>query len=79
MKNTLTKKQAEALRLACWQWKDQVSLITDEDSVDHVDWLHNLKSISYQYTIPVDLEELYFVVNEVCCVLSEKLDKGEFE
>lgn len=79
MNNKLTTKQANALLLACRQWKDQVCLITDEDPFNHVDWLHHLKSISFQYTIPVDLEELYFVVNEVCCALSDKIERGEFD
>ena len=80
MENTLTKKQANAMLLVCRQWKEQLELITDEDSCEgYLDWIKQLKHISYIHTLPVDISELYSVMNELCVALSDKLDKGEIK
>ena len=78
MEQTLTKKQAEALRMACRHWNDDIRLITDEDSFErYSDWKGQLKHISYAYTLPVDISEMYKAMNELCIALTDILDKGE--
>lgn len=80
MENTLTKKQAEAMLLVCRQWKAQISLITEQDScTGYFDWKWQLKHISYIHTLPVDISELYSVMNDLCIALSDKIDKGELK
>ena len=80
MENTFTKKQAEALLLVCRQWKEQLGLITDQDLYyGYFDWIKQLKHISFIHTLPVDISELYSVMNELCVALSDKIDKGEIK
>lgn len=79
MGNTLTKKQAEALLMVCRQWNDHVSMITDESTFDDFgDWRDTLQSISFHYTLPVNIRDLYGAMIELCVSLAGKLDKGEF-
>lgn len=80
MEHKLTKKQAEALIMACRHWEDAIELITDSDSHPwHIDWLDHLQSVSYTHTLPVNMRELYDAMVQLCIALDAKIDKGELE
>lgn len=79
MENTLTKKQAEALLMGCRQWNDFVCMITDESTyTNYGEWRDKLQSISYRYTLPVNIRDLYSAMIELSVALGDKLEKGEF-
>ena len=79
MENTLTKKQAEAMLMVCRQWCDHVCMITDERTMDYSEWRAMLQSISYRYTLPVNIRDMYSAMIELNVELANKLESGEFE
>lgn len=80
MEHTLTKKQAQAIVNACRHWKDDIRMITDEESYAwYSEWTDYLHSISFNQTIPVDMRELYMAISELCVVLTDKIDMGELK
>ena len=80
MENVLTKKQAEALYKACTQLRVDVQDIMDVDSFEYYsDWVHYLRHISFEHTLPVDMGEFYNVLDNLSLALLEKLIKGEFK
>ena len=78
MENTLTKKQAEAMLMVCRQWCDHVCMITDERTTDYSEWRDKLQSISYRYTLPVNIRDMYSAMIELNVELANKIESGEF-
>lgn len=78
MENTLTKKQAQAIVMACRHWEDAIQMITDEKSYEwYTDWLGHLQGVSSTHTLPVNMRDLYGAMVELCIALDAKIDKGE--
>lgn len=80
MENTLTKKQALALYDVCTHWRTEMQDIIDVDSYKwFYEWKDFLTGISFTYTLPVNMGELYDAIDELSIALLDKIRKGEFK
>ena len=80
MENTITKKQAQAIIMACRHWEDAIQVITNEESFEwYSEWLEHLQSVSFAHTLPVNMRDLYGAMVELCLVLDARIDKGEIK
>ena len=65
--------------MVCRQWCDLVCMITDESTTDYSEWRAMLQSISYRYTLPVNIRDMYSAMIELNVELANRLESGEFE